>query len=362
VFDERRLYSHIDWWLITALMAVCAIGLAMIYSTTGGAGRVYWTQVYALGLGVIAMGVCLAIDYRSLADKSHLIYLGLIVLLAGVLFFGVVRGGSRRWIDLGVFNLQPSEFAKMTLALVLAKQLGELRRPILTNGDLFLAGVLTAVPLLLVTRQPDLGTAVTLLPILLVITFAAGMPTRYLTTLLVLAVLSAPFAWRFGLEDYQRERIETFLDPEQDPRGAGYQQIQARITVGSGGPWGKGFMQGTQGQLRFLPVAHNDFIFSVLAEEQGFAGVIVSLGLYLFVILRALDAARLAKDRLGTYIVLGVLSTFAFQVVYNISMSAGLVPVKGLTLPLMSYGGSSLIATLAGFGLILNVRMRRFTN
>jgi rod shape determining protein RodA len=222
--------------------------------------------------------------------------------------------------------------------------------------------VLTAVPLLLITRQPDLGTAVTLLPILLVVTYAAGMPTRYLTILVILGVLMAPFAWRFGLEDYQRERIETFLDPEQDPRGAGYQQIQARITVGSGGPWGKGFMQGTQGQLRFLPVAHNDFIFSVLAEEQGFAGVIVSLGLYLFVILRALDAARLAKDRLGAYLVLGVLSTFTFQIVYNISMSAGLVPVKGLTLPLMSYGGSSLIATLAGFGLILNVRMRRFTN
>jgi rod shape determining protein RodA len=359
---ERRLYFHIDWWLITALMALCAVGLAMIYSTTGGAGRIYWTQVYALGLGVIAMGICLAIDYRSLADKSHLVYLGLIAVLAGVLFFGVVRGGSRRWLDLGVFNLQPSEFAKMALALVLAKQLGDLRRPVLTNGDLLLSAVLTAVPLLLITRQPDLGTAVTLLPILLVMTFAAGMPTRYLTTLVLLAVLATPFAWKFGLQDYQRERIETFLDPEQDPRGAGYQQIQARITVGSGGLWGKGFMQGTQGQLRFLPVAHNDFIFSVLGEEQGFAGVIVTLGLYLFVILRALDAARLAKDRLGAYLVLGVLSTFAFQVVYNITMSAGLAPVKGLTLPLMSYGGSSLIATLAGFGLILNVRMRRFTN
>ncbi len=174
---DRRLSYHIDWWLITALMALCAIGLAMIYSTTGGAGRIYYTQVYALGLGVIAMLVCLTIDYRSLADKSHIFYLGLIALLAGVLFFGVVRGGSRRWIDLGVFNLQPSEFAKMTLALVIAKQLGELRRPVLTNNDLFLSGVLTAVPLLLIARQPDLGTAVTLLPILFVTTFAAGLPS-----------------------------------------------------------------------------------------------------------------------------------------------------------------------------------------
>ncbi len=171
-----------------------------------------------------------------------------------------------------------------------------------------------------------------------------------------------PIAWTFALEDYQKSRIVTFLDPEQDARGAGYQQIQARITVGSGGVVGKGFMQGTQGQLRFLPVAHNDFIFSVLAEEQGFAGVVVALALYLFVIMRSLDAARLSKDRVGTFLVLGVLASFTFQVVYNITMSAGLAPVKGLTLPLMSYGGSSMIATLAGFGLILGVKMRRFTN
>lgn len=359
---ERRLYYHIDWLLIAAVFALCAIGLAMIYSTTGGPTRVYWTQVYAVGLGTLAMAVCLAIDYRSLADKSHWLYLAIIVALVGVLFFGAVRGGSRRWIDLGAFNLQPSEFAKAILALMLAKMMGETRRPALTNQDLVLAAVITAVPVLLISRQPDLGTAVTLLPVLLAIAYVAGMPIKYLGVLALVTVLAAPVAYRFGLEDYQRERISTFLDPEQDPRGAGYQQIQARITVGSGGVWGKGFMQGTQGQLRFLPVAHNDFIFSVLAEEQGFAGVVVALALYLFVIIRSLDAARLAKDRLGAYLILGVLASFTFQVIYNITMSAGLVPVKGLTLPLMSYGGSSMIATLAGFGLILNVRMRRFTN
>ncbi|MGE3273600.1 MAG: rod shape-determining protein RodA [Vicinamibacterales bacterium] len=359
---ERRLYYHVDWLLIAAIALLCAIGLAMIYSATGGAGRVFWTQVYAMGLGLIAMMVALAIDYRSLADKSHLIYVGIILLLVAVLVMGAVRGGSRRWLDLGVFNLQPSEFAKAALALVLAKLLGETRRPRLTNQDLLFAGILTAVPLLLISRQPDLGTAVTLLPILLVITYVAGLPMRYLGILALVGALAAPVAWKFALQDYQRERIETFLDPAQDARGAGYQQIQARITVGSGGLWGKGFREGTQGQLRFLPVAHNDFIFSVLAEEQGFAGVVVALTLYLFVILRALDAARLAKDRLGAYLVLGVLASFTFQVIYNITMSAGLAPVKGLTLPLMSYGGSSMIATLAAFGLVLNVRMRRFTN
>lgn len=359
---ERRLYHHIDWALIVAVGAICAMGLAMIYSTTGGASSVYWTQVYALGLGAMALVLCLTFDYRSLVDKSHFFYLAMVIALVGVLFFGAVRGGSRRWIDLGAFNLQPSEFAKATLALMLAKVLGEERRSALTNTALALAVVLTLVPFLAIARQPDLGTAVTLLPILLVVAFVAGMPMKYVYTMVVLAVLAAPIAYKFGLQDYQRERISTFLDPAQDPRGAGYQQIQARITVGSGGVWGKGYMEGTQGQLRFLPVAHNDFIFSVLAEEQGLVGVLVALGLYLFVIMRALDAARLAKDRLGAYLVLGVLSSFTFQVVYNITMSAGLAPVKGLTLPLMSYGGSSMIATLAGFGLILNVRMRRFTN
>jgi rod shape determining protein RodA len=210
--------------------------------------------------------------------------------------------------------------------------------------------------------QPDLGTTVTLVPVLLAVAYAAGLPMRIFGIVAVVALLAAPIAWQFALQDYQKERLSTFLNPEQDARGAGYQQLQARITVGSGGAWGKGFQQGTQGQLRFLPVAHNDFIFSVLAEEWGFSGVIVALALYLFVIVRALDAARLAKDRIGAYLVLGVLASFTFQVLYNITMSAGLAPVKGLTLPLMSYGGSSMIATMAGFGLILNVRMRRFTN
>lgn len=359
---ERRLYHHIDWLLIGAVLAICAIGLAQIYSATGGAGRIYWTQIYALGLGLVSMAIAVSIDYRSLADKSHWIYLAMMILLVSVLFIGSVRGGSRRWIDLGVFNLQPSEFAKAVLALMLAKMLGEERRPALTNNDLFIAGVLTIVPFVIILRQPDLGTAVTLLPILLVVAYVAGMPMKYIYAGIVVAVLAAPIAYKFVLHDYQRERISTFLDPASDPRGAGYQQIQARITVGAGGTTGKGFMGGTQGQLRFLPVAHTDFIFSAFAEEQGLLGVIVVLGLYFFVIMRALDAARLAKDRLGAYLVLGVMSSFTFQVIYNITMSAGLAPVKGLTLPLMSYGGSSMIATLAGFGLILNVRMRRFTN
>jgi len=362
---ERRLYYHIDWALLLAIVALCGLGVAMIYSTTSdptrGASRLYLTQLYAIVLGMGALLLTLTLDYRTFTDKSHLIYIGLLALLLYVMFFGMVQMGARRWIPLKIVNLQPSEFAKIGVALVLAKFFGE-HRGAPAWSDLAVGGALTLLPLALIAKEPDLGTAVTLLPVFLAIAYLAGMRMRILGVLCLAFILAAPLAWKFAMNPYQKTRISSFLDPSQDAKGAGYQQIQARITVGSGGLSGKGFRHGTQGQLRFLPVAHNDFIFSVLAEEQGFAGVLVALGLYLFVILRALEAARLAKDRVGSYLVLGVLASFTFQVIYNVTMSAGLAPVKGLTLPLMSYGGSSMIATLAGFGLILNVRMRRFTN
>jgi rod shape determining protein RodA len=362
---ERRLYYHIDWALLMAMLALCALGVATIYSATfdptHGASHRYVIQMYAIALGLIAMMVTMTLDYRTFTDKSHLIYIAILALLIYVLFFGHVGKGARRWIPVGGFNLQPSEFAKIAVALVLAKFFGE-NRGSPTSMDLVIGGVLTVIPLALIAREPDLGTAVTLLPVFLAIAYLAGMPMRILGALCLCGLLVAPIVWKFGLKDYQKQRVTTFFDPSLDAKGGGYQQIQARITVGSGGLTGKGFKQGTQGQLRFLPEVDNDFIFSVMAEEHGFAGVLVALGLYLFVILRALEAARLSKDRLGSYLVLGVLASLAFQVVYNITMSAGLAPVKGITLPFMSYGGSSMIATLAAFGLVLNVRMRRFTN
>lgn len=365
---ERRLSSHLDWLLLGAVLVLCGIGVVMIYSITGsaagssGSGRLYLTQLAAIVIGLVAMLTCLMVDYRTLTDKSHLIYLGIVGLLVYVLLFGSSSKGAQRWISFGSVNLQPSEFAKLAVALVLAKLFGENRRAVPDVRDLVVAGGLVLLPFALIARQPDLGTAVVLVPILLGVAFVGGLRLRVLGVILLAALVMTPIAWRWGLKDYQRTRIATFLDPSQDPRGSGYQQIQAQITVGSGGLLGKGFTKGTQGQFRFLPEAQTDFVFSVLAEEQGFAGVLVALGLYLFVIVRAIDAARLAKDRLGAYLVIGVLGGFTFQVIYNVTMSAGLAPVKGLPLPFMSYGGSSMIATLAGFGLILNVRMRRFTN
>jgi rod shape determining protein RodA len=364
---ERRLLPHIDLPLLAAVLALAVIGILTIYSVTwdfahNRPGGDFWVQVYALPVGLAAMAACLVVDYRTLAQRSLIFYGLLILALIYVSFAGVTRGGAKRWIGFGSFSLQPSEFARMTIALVLAMFYGDRRRSARSMMELIIGAILVGIPFYLIEKQPDLGTAITLLPVFLGVAYLAGLRMRWLVIAAIVAAVLSPVAWKYGLKDYQKERIVTFLDPSKDPKGAGYQQIQAKVSVGSGGLMGKGFRQGTQGGYGFLPVASNDFVFSALAEEQGFVGVLVTLALYLFVIVRSLDAAKLARDRVGAMLVVAILSGFGFQVLYNITMSAGLAPVKGLTLPLMSYGGSSLVATLAAFGLILNVRMRRFLN
>ena len=365
---DRRLLPHLDWATIAALLALMAIGLAAIYSAKWDfvherAGREFWTQLYAVGISLVVFSVCLVIDYRTLAQRSLFLYGALILFLVYVAFFGSTKNGSRRWIDFGPVNLQPSEFARIVVSLVLAAYFAGVQRLGKSIKDIAIGAMFLAVPLFLILKQPDLGTAATLVPVLAGMLFVGGLRMKWIAIGVAVAILSSPIAWMYVMTPYQKGRVMTFLNPELDPRGDSYQQLQATITVGSGGLFGKGFGKATQaGGYGFLPEAHNDFVFSGLAEEHGFLGVLVALGLYLFVLMRCLDAAKLAKDRLGALLVIGILSGFAFQVVYNITMSAGLAPVKGLTLPLMSYGGSSLMATLAGFGLILNVRMRRFTN
>src|SRR5882757_10000636 len=241
---ERRLYHHIDWALVIAILALCALGVVMINSTTAdptrSMSRMYITQLYAIVLGLIAMVFMVTLDYRTFTDKSHLIYIGLCALLIYVMFFGMVQMGARRWIPLRFFNLQPSEFAKVGVALVLAKFYGE-NRGTPSWTDLAVGGALTAIPLGLIAKEPDLGTAVTLMPVFLAIAYLAGMRMRILGMLFLALILAAPVAWKFALKDYQKSRVSTFLDPSQDAKGAGYQQIQARITVGSGGLTGKGF-------------------------------------------------------------------------------------------------------------------------
>ena len=284
------------------------------------------------------------------------------LLLVYVLIFGVVRGGGRRWISLPLFNLQPSEFMKIGLALVLARLFGDSRNRTPNARDLPSAARSRRCRCCSSPGSRTSEPPPRWFPCCSRWRLSQACGSRSPASCSRVALVAAPMVWTVGLQDYQKGRVLTFVNPSRDPLGAGYQQIQARITVGAGGLWGKGFMKGTQGQQGFLPVAHNDFIFSVLAEEHGFIGVLAVLGLYAFVVLRTIETARLARDRLGTLLVVGALASFTFQVFYNVSMSAGLAPVKGLTLPLMSYGGSSVIASLAGIGLVLNVRMRRFTN
>lgn len=364
---ERRLMAHFDWSMLAAILLLSGIGLAMIHSATyDGAGQYasqkFYTQLYAVVLGIFVLAVFSMIDYRIFTNHAILIYVLLLAVLVYVLVAGIMHGGARRWISFGFINFQPSEFARLFLAVVIAALFNESRNGARTLGSLLMGVAVLVAPVVLIAKEPDLGTAMTLLPVFLGIAFVAGLRFRYIGAIVLLSLFVTPFIWTYALQDYQRSRLSVFLAPEEDSRGAGYQQIQAKITVGSGGLTGKGYTRGTQGQYKFLPVVHNDFIFSVLAEELGFVGVVVVLGLYLFVIIRALVAAEIAREKIGTYLVIGIVSGFFFQIVYNVAMSAGLAPVKGFTLPLMSYGGSSVIATLAGFGLILNVRMRRFSS
>lgn len=361
---DRRLLFNVDWVLLAVTIVLAAIGVATILSAThtGRHAGLYWKQLYVVGLGLVGLVLSLAVDYRRLADRAPLLYLGALAALAYVVVLGPRIAGTRRWILIGSFQLQPSELVKLVAALLVAKLFAEYRVESLGLRDV--AGPAAAVGLLgiLIAAEPDLGTAFCLVPLFLSIAFLAGLRLKALVSMVVVLAVVGGLGWQYALKDYQKTRVYTFLDPSLDPRGAGYQKIQSQIAVGSGGLLGKGYKQGSQAQLGYLPARHTDFIFSVLAEEMGFLGVLVVLGLYLLLLWRMLETAQLARDRVGAFLAAGITSTFAFQVVYNVAMVAGLVPVKGLPLPLMSYGGSSVLSSFLAVGLILNVRMRRFAN
>jgi rod shape determining protein RodA len=335
---DRRLLYNVDW-----VLAGTSFALALV------------------GVGSIGLVVAAAVDYRRLADRAMLLYGLSVVALLYVLRFAPVIAGARRWILVGGFQLQPSEIVKLAAAVLVAKIFAEYRQETLGLRDLVFPGAALGLLVLLIAREPDLGTAACLVPLFMAVAFLAGLRMRAVAGLAAALALTAALTWPF-LHDYQKTRVYTFLDPSLDPRGAGYQKIQSQIAVGSGGLVGKGYLRGSQSQLGYLPARHTDFIFSVLAEETGFVGVVTVLGLYLVVLWRMLETARLARDRLGAFLVAGIAASFAFQVVYNVAMVAGLVPVKGLPLPLLSSGGSSVLSSLMGIGLILSVRMRRFAN
>jgi rod shape determining protein RodA len=361
---DRRLLTGLDWTLVAVTLMISGIGVLTIASVTrsGPGAGLYLKQLSMLGAGLVAMLLTLGVDYRRLVDRAPLLYIAGLGALLAVLFVAPVVAGTQRWFVLGGVRLQPSEFVKLIVALLVAKVFSESRKESLGLLDLIGPGAAVGLLVVLIAAQPDLGTAVCLLPIFFTVAFLGGLRPKAIAWLALAMLVLGGLGWQFALRDYQKERIYTFLDPSLDPKGGGYQKIQSEIAVGSGGLLGKGFGQGSQSQLGYLPARQTDFIFSVLAEELGFVGVAMVLSLYLVLLWRALDTALVARDRAGALLVAGITAALTFQVVYNVAMVAGLVPVKGLPLPLMSYGGSSLLSSLLGVGLILNVRMRRFAN
>jgi len=361
---DRRLLIHLDWVTLGISVVLGAIGVAMIHSAThsGRLSGLYLRQLAAFGLGAVALVLVLSVDYRSLADRAVPFYLLSLAALGAVLVAGPRVAGTKRWFLLGPVQIQPSELVKIAAALFVAKLFAESRKERLGLADVIGPGAAIGLLAAMIAAEPDLGTAFCLVPLFLSVAFLAGLRMRAVVLLLVALLAVGGLGWRYALKDYQKTRIYTFLDPSLDPKGAGYQKIQSQIAVGSGGLVGKGYRQGSQSQLGYLPARQTDFIFSVLAEELGFIGVAVVIALYTLLLWRSLETAQLARDRVGAFLAAGIAATLAFQVVYNVAMVAGLVPVKGLPLPLMSYGGSSVLSSLIGIGLILNVRMRRFVN
>jgi rod shape determining protein RodA len=359
-----RSFRDLDWPLLILTMAICGMGVLQIYSATHDTiwRDAWWKQIVFLAAGLIVMWIMMHVDYHTLLEHVPLLYGLSIVALIAVLLVGTKVFGSRRWIPLGGgFQLQVSEFFKLVLVLLVARFLSEMKNEGLEIRDLLKLVALVGVPMFLVMLQPDLGTSLTYTPIVIVGVFLAGLRWQYWVAIALILVLILPLGW-LVLKDYQKARLITFIDPSQDPRGSGYQVIQSMIAVGSGGMWGRGVTQGTQTQLRFLPVPHTDFIFSAFAEEHGFVGVVVVLALYFLLLMQIVQNAQTAADRAGTYICMSICGLLLFHLLVNIGMVVGRMPVTGIPLPLMSSGGSSLLSVFLMLGLVNNVRFRRFVN
>ncbi len=364
---DRARIQDFDWILIALVGAISLVGLLEIYSCTHASSLagMQWKQLMWIGIGIGGMCLIAMFDYHTLLDQAPALYAFGIASLLVVLVLGFSRLGAKRWISLGgIVNLQVSEIMKLIIIIVLARFFTDVRSERLTLADIAKVGALTLVPVGLILKQPDLGTAMVLVPVALIGIFLAGLQWKHMAVGVVVIALLVPIAWnmRHYLKPYQQQRIQTFLHPEDNPRGAGYQILQSEIAVGSGGFWGKGFGKGSQNQLGFVPVRYSDFILAALAEEQGFIGVCFVLLLYLGLILRLVDNAQKAKDRAGMYIVMGVTAVLGFQVLVNTAMVIGYMPVTGIPLPLISYGGSSTAFVFLALGLVMNVRMRRFVN
>ncbi len=359
-----RSIRDLDWPLLVVTLALCTLGVLQIYSATQGTrwGDAWWKQIVWVATGLVMMWVMASLDYHSLiGPRANYLYIAAVVLLIATGFAGNKVFGSTRWIRVAGFTLQTSEFVKIVLILLVTKLLTELKRDKLEWKDLAKLAGFVALPMLLVIKEPDLGTALTYLPILICGVLMAGLRWKYLLIIAVILMTALPIGYHF-LKPYQKDRLVSFIYPDRDPKGTGFQVIQSRIAVGNGGMWGRGAKESSQTHLGFLPVPHTDFIFSSFAEEHGFVGVIIALVLYFLLIMQIVQNAQTASDKAGLYICMGVGALLLFHVLVNVGMVVGRMPITGIPLPLMSSGGSNTWSIFLMLGLVNSVRLRRFVN
>jgi len=357
--------KKLDWFFLAAIAALLCIGVLFVYSASARAESAALAAMSGKQIGwvIVGIGVFFAIvltDYEKAGEAAWGIYLGTIVLLVLVLLVGKKAYGAYRWLNFFGFTIQPSEFAKLSIVLALSRLLSDPDRDMQSPRTLLYVLIVIAIPGVFILKQPDLGTTLTLVPVALVLLFAAGVPVRYLVILGIIGLVALVPAW-FAISDYQRERIHVFLDPDRDPLGAGWNKIQSEIAVGSGGLTGKGYLMGTQNILGFLPrtVAPTDFIFSVIAEEMGFVGSALLLSLFAVLLWGGVRAAHRARDKMGRLLAAGVVALLFSHVFVNMAMTVGLMPITGIPLPLVSYGGSFMVCMMAGLGFVQSVYVRR---
>jgi rod shape determining protein RodA len=362
---DRRLIQYFDWGLLILTGIAALFGLVTLYSAVNAGvptpqRALFTRQLIWYGGGLVAMIITFVISYKNFERWAHIIYVLSMTSLVAVMLFGRVVSGSQRWLAFGSVSLQPSEMAKIAVIIILARYYAKLVNTRgLTLRDLFSPFLLTLVPFALIVRQPDLGTAMVVALIAVSMTIFVKIERRSFSYLILAGTLAVPLVW-FLLKGYQKQRILTFLDPERDPLGHGYHIIQSKIAIGSGMLTGKGFLKGTQNALSFLPEQHTDFIFSVLAEEWGLVGSLSVILIFLLIVIWGLNIAHGCRDPFGTILSVGITAMIFWQAVINIGMVMGLLPVVGVTLPFISYGGSSIITMMIGVGILMNVSMRKF--
>jgi rod shape determining protein RodA len=361
---RSKFFQDFDWLLLFAALLLSFISLTEIYSSTMAQSSedFFVRQLAWVSVGIVLLFVVAAIDYHLIAEHIPWLY----ILAVGALIYTLALGhrvaGSKSWVVFGPVAFQPSELTKMVVVIAMARYLSELRiGRYMTLMQIVKGCIIALVPVVLVIRQPDLGTSLTYLPVIAVGLFIRGVKPVALISLILGFVLLLPVSW-LVLKPYQKERILTFLDPERDPTGKGYQVTQSKIAIGSGGLIGKGVFNGSQNQLGYLPTRHTDFIFAVVGEELGFTGVVATLGLLTFIIFRSIYHAQTARDNLGLFIVMGVVGIYFFHVIVNVGMVIGFMPTTGIPLPFMSYGGSSVLTAFIALGLVMSVRRCRYVN